>query len=252
MDAQGNAIPCPDKTEPKGSASSSLDEKCRNCDHSRVNHRQGTCVVCAVGFNERHCTTFAPARGETAGEPERPDRDCIRLTGCRDKLKRGCAYGCREAADDLTRLGEEMEPETPECDGCGHPAHRAGHCSEQADGDNCPCDEPIESGPCPSCGQQAGTWFDRSVCAEPCSSAHNRCANCGAVTGDACLNEAPPEPEAPPRRPPYAVAYAIEGGAQYEIALPGDATVRPIDGALVITHASAILALTNVRPLEGA
>lgn len=61
-----------------------------------------------------------------------------------------------------------------------------------------------------------------------------------------------PEPEAPPRRPPYAVAYAIEGGAQYEIALPGDATVRAVDGALVITHASAVLALTDVRPWEGA
>jgi hypothetical protein len=54
----------------------------------------------------------------------------------------------------------------------------------------------------------------------------------------------------PPRRPPYAVAYAIEGGAQYEIALPGDATVRAVDGALIITHASTVLALTQARPME--
>jgi hypothetical protein len=54
----------------------------------------------------------------------------------------------------------------------------------------------------------------------------------------------------PPRRPPYAVAYATEGGAQYEIALPGDATIRAVDGALIITHAGAILALTQARPME--
>jgi hypothetical protein len=54
----------------------------------------------------------------------------------------------------------------------------------------------------------------------------------------------------PPRRPPYAVAYAVEGGAQYEIALPGDATIRAHEGALIITHASAVLALTQARPME--
>jgi hypothetical protein len=54
-----------------------------------------------------------------------------------------------------------------------------------------------------------------------------------------------------PRRRPYAVAYAVEGGAQYEIALPGDASVHAVDGALIITHSSAILALTDVRPMEG-
>lgn len=52
------------------------------------------------------------------------------------------------------------------------------------------------------------------------------------------------------RRPPYAVAYAIEGGAQYEIALPGDASVRAVDGTLIITHDSAVLALSHVRPME--
>lgn len=60
-----------------------------------------------------------------------------------------------------------------------------------------------------------------------------------------------PRPKGEPRRrPPYAVAYAIEGGIEYEIALPGDATVRAVDGALVITHAGAVLALTQARPME--
>lgn len=67
---------------------------------------------------------------------------------------------------------------------------------------------------------------------------------------DDCACEWMPPKTQPPRRPPYAVAYATEGGAQYEIALPGDATVRAVNGALVITHASAVLALTQARPME--
>ncbi|MFF3363568.1 hypothetical protein [Streptomyces misionensis] len=43
---------------------------------------------------------------------------------------------------------------------------------------------------------------------------------------------APPQPE---RRPPLTVAYSVQGHL-YEVALSGDATVRAVDGALVITH----------------
>lgn len=110
--------------------------------------------------------------------------------------------------------------------------------------------EAPEEPACRNCGQHAETWFDRSVCAEPCGSAHNRCSACGFPAED-CAHDAPQVPE-PPRRPPYAVAYAIEGGPQYEIALPGDATVRAVDGALVITHDKPVLAMGQVRPMEGA
>lgn len=135
---------------------------------------------------------------------ERIDPDCIRPTGCRDKLKRGCAHGCAEAADDVTRLGEEMEPEAPECT-CSKEPWRY--------------DDP-PPGPDIDCPVHGELRF-----------------------------------LAPPRRPPYAVAYAVEGGAQYEVALPGDATVRAVDGALVVTHSRPVLALTIVRPMgaeEGA
>jgi hypothetical protein len=43
---------------------------------------------------------------------------------------------------------------------------------------------------------------------------------------------APPQPE---RRPPLLVAYSVQGHL-YEVALPGDAAVRAVDGALVVTH----------------
>jgi len=33
------------------------------------------------------------------------------------------------------------------------------------------------------------TWFDRSMCAEPCGSMHDRCTQCGVVVGEPCRNE---------------------------------------------------------------
>lgn len=45
-----------------------------------------------------------------------------------------------------------------------------------------------------------------------------------------------PLPPQPVRRPPYAIAYSVQGHL-YEVALSGDATVRAVDGSLVITHA---------------
>lgn len=68
-----------------------------------------------------------------------------------------------------------------------------------------------------------------------------RCRDCGFE---------PESPGSPPRRPAYAVAYATKDGVLYEIALPGDATIRAENGALIITHASAIAALTQARPME--
>ncbi|MFJ2176390.1 hypothetical protein ACIOHE_26305 [Streptomyces sp. NPDC087851] len=57
----------------------------------------------------------------------------------------------------------------------------------------------------------------------------------------------PPEPV---RRPPYAVAYAV-AGTLYEVAVPGDAIVTAVDGALVIKHAVGFVAgITGVYPIE--
>lgn len=215
--------------EPEGSASSSPDECAspsgQHCWHYRSEIPGDECCVC-----EKRQLDDPPADAETAGEPECSHESWEvygtwrKCADCRHEWDEPEAPTTAQEAtmQELTDLRQEMEAielKVPE--------------------------EPL----CHSCGQRAGTWFDRSVCAEPCGSMHDRCSNCGAVTGDACLNEAPTEP---PRRPPYAVAYATEGGAQYEIALPGDATIRAHEGALIITHASAVLALTQARPMEGA
>lgn len=52
------------------------------------------------------------------------------------------------------------------------------------------------------------------------------------------------------RRPPYAVAYEIGDGRQYEVALPGDAIATVEDGALKISHPEGVKALIQVRPME--
>jgi hypothetical protein len=58
--------------------------------------------------------------------------------------------------------------------------------------------------------------------------------------------ELPPQPE---RRPPYAVVYSV-GGHLYEVAVSGDAAVRAVDGALVITHdLGPIAGIVQTAPL---
>jgi hypothetical protein len=59
---------------------------------------------------------------------------------------------------------------------------------------------------------------------------------------------APPPPQ-PEQRPPYAVAYSVQGHL-YEVAVSGDATVRAVDGALVITHhLGPVAGIVQTRPV---
>ncbi|WP_437071921.1 hypothetical protein [Streptomyces sp. enrichment culture] len=89
-------------------------------------------------------------------------------------------------------------------------------------------------------------YFDRSVCAEPCGGSHTRCGDCGAADGG-CLNEQPP-PQ-PERRAPYVATYSV-GGHLYEVAVPGDACLQAVDGALVIRHGlGPVAALVGFQPL---
>lgn len=56
-------------------------------------------------------------------------------------------------------------------------------------------------------------------------------------------------PQPAPRRSPYAVAYELQDGSAFEVALPGDATVRADDGLLIIHHAqSPVKGLVQVKP----
>lgn len=86
---------------------------------------------------------------------------------------------------------------------------------------------------CNDCGEDLDNvledephWDLQPVEGPPCSEVEG-------CDGECCA-KAPPPPQ-PGRRPPYAVAYSVQGHL-YEVALPGDATVRAVDGALVIQH----------------
>lgn len=67
------------------------------------------------------------------------------------------------------------------------------------------------------------------------------------IHGDLDIQPAPPQPV---RRPPYAVAYSVDGHL-YEVALPGDATVTAVDGALVIKHgAGQVAGIVGIQPID--
>jgi predicted nucleic acid-binding Zn-ribbon protein len=72
------------------------------------------------------------------------------------------------------------------------------------------------------------------------------CGDTGACNGGPCPPASPPQPE---QRPPYAVAYSVQGHL-YEVALSGDATVRAVDGALVIQHhLGPVAGIVQTRPV---
>lgn len=73
------------------------------------------------------------------------------------------------------------------------------------------------------------------------------CQDCLAgVHGPNAHRESPPQPD---RRPPYLVAYSVQGHL-YELALPGDATVAALDGRLVITHSlGPVAGICQIAPI---
>lgn len=127
--------------------------------------------------------------------------------------------------------------------------------------DNCPESNGLccfDHGPkCCHCGAVRphehgwGPWELRPTLGDNVEASYCACGASKARTRD-------PEPPAPGSspRPPYAVAYAVQGGALYEVALPGDATATAEGGRLVITHAgmpvTGIVRIAPMRTEEGA
>jgi hypothetical protein len=120
---------------------------------------------------------LTPEEEEAAPEDVPFVQTCVR-PGCIYDVETDCRYGCRAAADELSREANEMDERWA-----------------KAMGD----DEPP-----------------------------------------------PPQPE---RRPPYAVAYSVHGHL-YEVAVPGDAAVQAVDGALVIRHhLGPVIGIVQVLPV---
>lgn len=222
------------EAEPPDSASPSPNDVCQ-CGHTRLDHQEpegssaGQCDACYiyVGLRERPDVdwrhAFAPAEPETECQHE----NAYQITG--DKLGRPgrrMGYVCEPCGE----VWMVTAPRYCGADGsCRDPLKRCGlGCRRAADElsqqtQDMEPEAPETVNPLPSLeGMKPVGWTaEWADGVQPMS-----------------------------RRPPYAVAYAIEGGAQYEIALPGDASVRAEDGALIVTHDSAVLALSTVRPME--
>lgn len=229
--------PCVGFVGPPDSASSTPNDVCQ-CGHTRLDHQESTgmlggqCDACYIesrkrpGKNWRHA--FAPAEPEA----ECQHRDAYQITGDRlGRPGRRMGYVCETCGE----VWMKTAPKAPECSACGGNDPKG----------------------CPFCKGAADELSQQTQDMEPEARECDHPDGCqfkGAGCVNMCAYEGmfgPKTPAPAPRRPPYAVAYAIEGGAQYEIALPGDASVRAVDGALVITHDSAVLALSHVRPMEG-
>jgi hypothetical protein len=207
--------------EPPGSAGSSPDDFCGRCKHHRRYHGADLCTVCPA-FTADNEHDFVPA------EPEAPT-------------------AAQEAAmDELTHLRQEMEATEPEACYCGcaplaHKDHNNGckkHGVHEFIRKSFAPDESLPEPEAPECGA-----LDNERCCP---------MGCQVKAAEREQNRLELQAMEPPRRPPYAVAYVLQDGTHFEVALPGDATVCALDGALLITHTqSPIQGLTQARPMEG-
>jgi hypothetical protein len=151
---------------------------------------------------------------------------------CSEPEEPRCACGPDEACGSCPEMLPEEPPMTPEEEEQAPEDAERCTCGETAcESELCDCD----SAPCP---------VDH---ASEAPKGENACADClRGVHGPNDHRKAPPQPD---RRPPYAVAYSVQGHL-YEVALPGDATVQAIDGALIIQHDMAPVAgIVQIRPL---
>jgi hypothetical protein len=182
-----------------------------------------------------------------ASEPSSTEPECPEGSGphCREHGWHCCHCGKR--LRDLPEQPEEP-PLTPEEE-------------EEAPKDRCACGETAceselcdcDSAPCPVDHARKAQEDEGHPCT--CSSRlenedgevlHDE--DCGArLTPYHGEHGYPPQPE---RRPPLLVAYAVSGHL-YEVALSGDASVRAVDGALVITHPlGPVAGICQVAPMQ--
>jgi hypothetical protein len=137
-------------------------------------------------------------------------------------------YTCPDCRKDWRE--EEEPPVTPE--------------EEEQVPEDCETCKGMLAGWCRDCGRRVpdgspGVPEGEDVCGYP---------NCTCSPESLCPGAAVPPPQ-PDRRPPYAVAYSVQGHL-YEVALPGDATVQAVDGALVIQHAfGPVAGIVRVLPV---
>jgi hypothetical protein len=176
---------------------------------------------CKHSLPPRRCTC---GPDEACGDPCTPSPvDCAhvgsRVIERSDAPEHWTRYLCDDCGAAWSRNwsegGEKSEEHEPRCQGCGHPEH-SGFCRE------------LEMPGSPGDVDECGCLDDREPPLTPEEEEM--------VSGyEELAEQAAKLPPQPDRRPPYLVAYSVQGHL-YEVALPGDATVAALDGRLVITH----------------
>lgn len=131
----------------------------------------------------------------------------------------------------LTPEEEEEAPEDSRCVFCWHSESQhnllAQTCTVNGEASRCGC-ERFRTEP---------EGADKPICGH-CYTDH--------AQGGCEPAEAPPQPE---RRAPYVATYSV-GGHLYEVAVPGDACLQAVDGALVIRHGlGPVAGLVGFQPL---
>jgi hypothetical protein len=197
--------------------------------------------LCRCGPGEACGYCFEGRCSKTYVCPEHPDgcpeelpgqrHNWKRCTQCRHPEHASACSVCRCAAvtsrEEIAQTCRDAGgcPEHPareeRCEGCGH---------HEGEGCGCPPEPPLT----PEEEEQAPE--------------DDACQDClrGAHGPNAHREEPPPQPD---RRPPYAVTYSVQGHL-FEVALPGDASVRAVDGALVIQHhLGPVVAICQVLPV---
>jgi hypothetical protein len=250
------------------SSSDSLDELCE-CGHQRRRHLEppgGQCVACPGDEERTWRHEFTPKKPEL-----RPRCTCGHFRTNHNGGKAACiilrcecqTYVCDHSGCGWKPRGEEPKPCTcgpdeacgdsckyePRCEGCGH-----------TKGEGCGCPPPHEhaykyqTGGVFKCACGAVALLTEPGAEPPLTPEEEEQAPedeaLAQFEQDVLDGKAggplPPQPE---QRPPYAVAYSVQGHL-YEVALSGDATVRAVDGALVIQHSlGPIAGIVQTRPV---
>jgi hypothetical protein len=243
----------------------------KSCADRGGDHASGDCILCRCG-HERSvhgisgrpcaiiscgCTLFrAVPKGSASSSPDESptvhDR-CAQCTHERRHHGGGVCIVCSgfTAANHHAFVPADAEtagePEAPECS----------HESWEVTGEFHTPKGWVKSRKCADCREgldnitEAEPHWDLQP-AEPempgcdgCGHGPHRDDPCGAPDC-ACAHPVPM-----PRRPPIAVAYELEDGTAFEIALAGDATVRSTDGVLIVMHSqSPVRGLVQYKPME--
>lgn len=234
----------PPAAPPKAEGDNRFDPTCR-CDHSLSDHHSALARWCVRP--ECDCRKFQAPAAPT--DPPKAEEVC----------RCGHQWGFHVAGpgpgDDCVWSGcfcENFRPDgTPMCR-CDHPRDDHYRQGSRACAWICKCTafQAPEAPADPPEAEEKGHDFVGPDHCDECAHLVAMQVQQGRMIPrpEAVTIEAYPAPE---RRPPYSVAYAVQGGYEYEIAVPGDAMVIAEDGVLKILHyCRPVAGIVQIKPMR--